>query len=171
MSALVALMVVALDTGPAPINDKVVEFARSKLGQQVGDGVCSTLAVEALRYAGAGRKGRAWGDELPSIHDARPGDILQLEDAVFVRTRVREDGAVVTLTFRSPHHTAIVSGVRRRGRRVVLTVLQQNVGFEGTTGEAESKVVQEGVIDPAELRRGTLRAYRPVARLTAPSDR
>ena len=162
MIALLIGTVLGLAEGSDALNTKVVAFARSKLGQTVGDGDCAALAAEALRAAGARRRGRSWGEERASLKDAQAGDILQFEDAVFVRRRVREDGAVVTLTFRSPHHTAIVSGVRKRGRRVVLTVIQQNVGFEGEA-EATAKVVRESLIDPAEMTRGSLRAYRPAA--------
>jgi hypothetical protein len=162
MTTLVAWMVLGLAGEPASINDQVVQFARSKVGQKVGNGDCAALASEALRSAGARRRGPAWGDELPSVAEARPGDVLVFEDTVFVRTRVRRDGAVETLTARSAHHVAIVASVRGRGRRAVLTVLQQNVGFEGTP-EAEAKVVRAGTINLAEMKRGTLRVYRPVA--------
>jgi hypothetical protein len=87
------------------------------LGQRVGDGECTDLAVEALRHAGAAhprpRLG-VWGDELESLRDARPGDVLQFEDAVFIRRRIREDGAIITQSFSFPHHTAIVARVRKR---------------------------------------------------------
>jgi hypothetical protein len=100
---------------------------------------------------------------LSSVREARPGDILQFEDAVFVRRRLRPDGALATLEFRYPHHTAVVSGVRRRGKGVLLTILHQNAGIEGGDDQ-DLKVVQEWTINLAEMKRGTLKAYRPVAR-------
>jgi hypothetical protein len=165
---LVALMtwgVVLQAEEPTALNDKIVEFARSKLGQRVGDGECTALALEALRYAGATPRGsgRRWGEELPSIRDARPGDILQFENAVFVRRRLRSDGALVTLEFTYPHHTAIVSGVRKRGKGVLLAILHQNAGVAGGDDE-DLKVVQQWTINPTEMKSGTLKAYRPVAR-------
>ena len=49
----VALVAVAVaDEKPEPLpplNEKVFEFAKGNLGKPVGDGVCITLAVEALR--------------------------------------------------------------------------------------------------------------------------
>jgi hypothetical protein len=162
MTCLIAAMTIVLAEGPGDVNEKIIAFARAKIGQTVGDGECSALPTEALRAAGASRQGRTWGDPVASIRDARPGDILVFEGTVFVRTRVRADGAIETLTYNSPHHVAIVSGVRRRGRRVVLAVLQQNVGYEGED-DARRKVVREDVVDPAELRRGTIKAYRPAA--------
>src|SRR5262249_39098476 len=96
----VKLVLVLAAIGLASPGDRLVEFARSRMGQRVGDGQCSTLAREALRAAGA--RGRRWGEQLPSLKDARPGDILQFRDATFVRRRVLPDGAVVTLTFKYP---------------------------------------------------------------------
>jgi hypothetical protein len=100
-----------------------------------------------------------WGEELGSVRDARPGDVLQFEDAVFVRRRIRGDGAVRAQTFSFPHHTAIVARVRRGGPRPVLVILHQNAGVEG----GEARLVQEWTIDLAERRRGSVKAYRPVA--------
>jgi hypothetical protein len=159
MVLLVALWLCGADVG---LNEKVVAFARSNLGQRVGDGACTALAVEALRHAGARRprpRSGVWGDELEALGGARPGDILQFEDAVFVRTRSREDGAVVTQTFSFPHHTAIVARVRKRGSRPVFVILHQNAGVEGD----DARVVTEWTIDLAEKRRGSVKAYRPVA--------
>src|SRR3954447_17343751 len=165
---VIALLVV-LSYGAAPgadelgsLGERVLEFARSHRGQKVGDGQCVSLATEALRAAGAAERG--WGQELSSIRDVRPGDILQLDNAFFVRTRLRADGALVTLSFRYPHHVAIVSGVRRRGKKIAaLAILHQNAGFDGTDDE-ELKVVQEWTIQFSEMKSGTLKAYRPTAK-------
>jgi hypothetical protein len=165
MSTLLALtMIVCLD-GPDTVEAKVVAYARSKLGQRVGDGECTALAGEALRSAGAKlpeRGGRAWGEERKSLADARAGDVLQFEGVVFVHQRIREDGAIITLNASYPHHTAIVSGVRKRGKNPVLVILHQNAGVEGGD-EAGRKVVQEWTIDLAEKKKGSIKAYRPVA--------
>ena len=64
-----------------PLNEKVVAFARSHLGQPVGDGICVTLAVEALDAAGAKRfpfdrsGDYVWGEEVADFKDVLPGDI------------------------------------------------------------------------------------------------
>jgi len=159
-------MLIALCCGnDASLNEKVVEFARSRVGQVVGDGQCSSLVAAALRDSGArrSRHGAAgWGEELKSLREVRPGDILQFEGAVFVRDRVRADGGLETLTFTFPHHTAIVARVRKPGPRPILIILHQNVGHDGTE-EADRKVVQEWTIVMAEKRRGTVKAYRPMA--------
>lgn len=161
---MIAILAVAL-LGNPPIGEQVVAFARAQLGQQVGDGECSTLAAEALRHAGARRSARGvWGEELPSVKEVRPGDIIQFERAVFVRTRDQTDGSTITWTMQYPHHTAIVASVRKRGKRPVFVVLHQNASAEGDAKDLEMrKVVQERVVNMAEFRSGTLKAYRPVA--------
>jgi hypothetical protein len=165
MSTLLALtMIVCLD-GPDTVDARVVAYARSKLGQRVGDGECTALAGEALRRAGAKLPGpgdRSWGMERKSLADSRPGDILQFEGAVFVHQRIRDDGAVITLNASYPHHTAIVSGVKKRGKNPVLVILHQNAGVEGGNDD-DRKVVQEWTIDLAEKKKGSIKAYQPVA--------
>lgn len=157
---LLPLLLVALE----PINEKVVAYARSQVGQKVGDGECTTLVREALRSAGAKSRshGRSWGTELSTLKDVQPGDILQFEDAVFVQRRLLPSGDLVLSWAQYPHHSAIVSAVRRRGKGVVLTILHQNAGTVGGV-EDEAKVVQSATIDLANLRRGRVRAYRPGA--------
>jgi hypothetical protein len=140
------------------LNEKVVEFARSKLGQQVGNGQCAALAAEALRYAGGRRRGAregVWGVELKSLRDAKPGDILQFEGVVFNGWRLQDDGSILIQTRKFLHHTAIVARVRKRGTAPILVVLHQNVD--------NKLIVLEETIDMAEKRRGRVKGYRPVA--------
>src|SRR5947209_3428764 len=73
-----------------PLNEKVVAFAREKLGTSVGDGVCTSLAIAALKQAGARCYPAAdpggdytWGEPVLSFKEALPGDVLQFEKAVF----------------------------------------------------------------------------------------
>ena len=88
--------------------------------------------------------------------DARPGDILQFDDAVFVHTQFRDDGGNYTEMISFPHHTAIVARVRKRGTKPILVVLHQNVG--------NTQIVQEWTINMADKKRGTIKLYRPAAR-------
>src|SRR5271166_5673577 len=128
------LLVVLWGLGPdTTLGDDIVAYARSKLGQKVGNGECTTLAVEALRRCDARRPDPVegiWGDEVKHFRDLQPGDILQFENAVFVKQQVRGDGALLTVTASYPHHTAIVARVRKRGPRPVLVILHQNAGLE-----------------------------------------
>ncbi len=129
MTPLLILILVTLSPPEASLNDRVLEFARSKLGQTVGDGQCTALAAEALRHAGAVRSGRGWGEELVSLAEVRPGDILQFDGVTFVRHVVRADidGAVVTLNFTMPHLQPRLG--RDGGGPAVRD--HQNAGFEG----------------------------------------
>jgi hypothetical protein len=120
MTGSFALIVFCLNMEPSLLNGKVVEFARANLCHRVGSGDCRSLAVEALRHAGSrvpGRGETSWGDEVKSLKDARPGDILQFQDAVCLR---------------------------KRGPKPVLVILK------------------EWTIDMAELKRGSVKVYRPV---------
>jgi hypothetical protein len=149
--------------GEPTASDQIVAFARSQVGRQVGDGQCSSLAVAAMRHAGARLRRDAevpWGEEVPALRDVRPGDILQFEGVVFVRHRALPEGGLVTTTLTYPHHTAIVVKIRKRGPRPILEILHQNVGMDGGD-DSRRKVVQEGVLNFAEKRRGTVKVYRP----------
>ena len=156
----------------SPVNEKVVAYAQSKLGQRVGNGECTTLAVAALRHAEARRPDPVqgvWGDELKSWRDVQPGDILQFENAVFVKQQVRGDGAIYTFTSSYPHHTAIVAKVGKRRQKPILVILHQNASVgEGDKDENDKKLVKEWTLDMGTMRRGTVRVYRPVPALDSP---
>lgn len=161
MLLVVAVLLLRGDeTRASSRNSEVLAYARSQLGHRVGDGECSALVEEALRQAGTSRGPGDWGDPVP-LGDARPGDILQFDGCVFVRRRILPGGGVLTLTIQSPRHMAIVAQAQIRRGRPIFTVIHQNSGFEQAE-EATRKVVQEGVFNLAEMRRGTVRAYRPV---------
>jgi hypothetical protein len=132
----------------------VVDYARGKLGHQVGNGECWTLAFEALQAAGAKRPGEdglkvyEFGKAI-ELKAVKAGDVLQFENVNFKHTNA--DGSWYTNSF--PHHTAIVLSVS--GTRI--TLLQQNVGG--------NKTVQEGTIDLNDRQPGgTITAFQPVAR-------
>ena len=64
---------------PIPaLNQKVLEFARERIGEKVADGQCTSLAVEALRYAGAKRYpfdssgDFVWGRPVASFQEGCP---------------------------------------------------------------------------------------------------
>jgi hypothetical protein len=130
-----------------PLNDKVLAYAQSEMGIQVGNGECWTLVDQALASAGAQRPGTG-GLGLYEFGNAEavsavvPGDVLQFENIKFVAP----NGAWMTF----PHHTAIVGEVH--GTQIVL--LEQNVNND--------RHVQRGTIDLADLQAGgTLNAFRP----------
>src|SRR5260370_41903892 len=100
------------EAAPA-LNQKVLQFARSQMGRQVGNGECWTLADQALRVAGAHRPGTAgygsyvFGKRI-SRQALQPGDVIQFEGVTFTHTD--PNGSWSSNSF--PHHTAIVAAVR-----------------------------------------------------------
>lgn len=148
------------------VNRKVVAFAREHVGKTVGDGECTTLAVRALRAAGArgtpvnpGDGNYVWGRPVASFREALPGDVVQFRDAVFKGKRWVSSHRYVTWRYEYPHHTAIVAGVRDHGRLV--SVLHQNVRPEGQDDGAQ-RVVSETLLRPESLQKGgKVWIYRP----------
>jgi hypothetical protein len=157
------------------LNAKVVEFARSSLGKKVGDGECLSLAIKALDRAGAtGSSLRepngdyVWGQPVPSIKNALPGDVLQFRDAVFKGKKYVTKRRWISWHYEYPHHTAIVSGVSEGGN--VLTILHQNVGGPNAD-EDHKRMVQEGTLRVDSLQPGGwVRAYRPVSEASQTSE-
>lgn len=142
--------------GTTPLNQGVLQYAQSKLGQQVGRGECWDLVDQALRAAGAQPPGQGslgsyqFGDVVP-LDKVLAGDVLQFEGVVF--KGAKGNG---TYTNNFPHHTAIVSRplVILKGRQI--EVLHQNVNGD--------RRVQTGVINLDDQQGGTLVAYRPYAK-------
>jgi hypothetical protein len=151
------------------LNKKVLAFARDKLGKKVGDGECATLATQALRTAGARNLSSphedeyVWGKLVRTVSakknlagDVLPGDILQFKGALIVG---KEGRATVEYTY--PLHTAIVSAVKEDGK--VVELLHQNAGDFDAPDEQRRKV-QRATLRFADVRRGTVKIYRPAPR-------
>lgn len=173
LSMLAILLLFGADTpkeAEVPdLNKQVLAFARDKLGKKVGDGECATLAVQALRSAkarGWSRRGAddyVWGKLVRTVEpkknlagDVLPGDILQFKDA-FLSSKVGRD----TTEFAYPQHTSIVAAVKDDGK--VVEVLHQNVG-DFDAADAERRKVQRGTLRFADLKKGTVKIYRPLSR-------
>lgn len=161
-------LIAAAPREPLPdLNRKVAEFAESQRGRKVGDGVCVTLAVEALKSANAKRfrLNRAdgdyvWGRRVEDFKDALPGDILQFRDAEFKGKKFITRRRWISWHESYPHHTAIVSGTKDGGK--TLTILHQNVGPKDAD-EAAKQIVQEGTLRMDSLQKGGwVRIYRPI---------
>ena len=173
---LVALMATAVLAAAAPepratlpeLNEKILAFARARLGTTVGDGSCTSLAIAALKEAGAryypGSErsgGLVWGEAVTSFKEALPGDILQFENAVFQGKKYLSKRRWITWHHEYPHHTAIVSRVSDGGK--VVAVLHQNVAMQGKDAK-EAEHVQETSLPIDSLQHGgSVRIFRPVA--------
>jgi hypothetical protein len=151
------------------LNRKVLEFARDNLGKKVGDGECATLAARALHKAEARRSstsrdgGYVWGKLVRTVTadtnltgDVLPGDLLQFRDTVLAGKAGRN-----TFEATYPLHTAIVESVKGDGKVVV--VLHQNVG-DFAAPDAERRKVQRTTMRFDELKKGSVKIYRPLPR-------
>jgi hypothetical protein len=150
-----------------PLNAKVVEFAKEHLGKPVGDGICITLAKEALEAAGA--KGSdfrepngdyVWGDQVPDFKDVLPGDILQFRDANFRGQKALGGGRRMTFFANYDHHTAVVAKVEKGGK--LITIYHQNVAAQGEPEEEKGKVKLGELRMDALQKGGWIKAYRPL---------
>lgn len=161
MLALATVILLALATDD--LNAGVLEFARARLGEKVGDGECASLAMAALRDLGirprVSREGVTWGKARDRAQDAQPGDVLQFEDAQFVH-KTRDRNRTTTQTYSFTHHTAIVAEVKKVRGKTRLTILHQNAGFTGDSDETRRKVSQ-WTVDLDDLTEGTVTAYQP----------
>lgn len=151
-------------------NSKVIGFARKSIGKQVGDGECATLAVEALKEAGAkpnrdykdspNEGDYVWGElvygleitsslrteSTPVGTTVKTGDIIQFRDAKFAG---KQGGG--NYSSEAAHHTAIIVSAGKDLK--TLEVLQQNVNGKKTVAAATIKL--------GDLRSGWVKIYRP----------
>ncbi len=152
------------------IGDKVVAFCQQHIGEEVGNGECSSLASHALKAAGAKARGGkdapssgdyVWGTQVlfwesaaggpkgeGKPADVHPGDIIQFRDAKWVHKEGKR-----TSTQSMGHHTAVVASVDEGG--VVIHILQQNTGGK--------KIVSAATLHLADLKEGWIRIYQPIA--------
>lgn len=107
------------------IEQKIILWAKGKIGKKVGRGQCWDLAEEALKNSGAKTSNDlgpveadtdyVWGDQLQRIEDIQRGDILQIRNHVITTTTITthkfSDGTIITTknerTAKRGHHTAI----------------------------------------------------------------
>jgi hypothetical protein len=155
---------------PPTIGDKVVDFCKKNVGEQVGNGECWTLANNALLAAGVksstaykdspNKTDYVWGDlvfgvdakdgkttETGKASKVQPGDVVQFRDASFAGKQA--GGGTYSLT--ASHHTAVVTEVTNDGKTV--TVLHQNW--------AGKKTVTETTFQLDDLQAGWLKIYHP----------
>jgi len=134
--------------------DRIVQWCLAKMGQQVGNGECWTLAKEALSsipslYSSMGLVHghiiyeQVCGQTPLMVDEIRRGDIVQFLTARF-------EGRNWSSTAGMPDHTAVVEFVS--GDK--LHVLQQNTGGV--------KKVSRGETQLDRLKSGEIRVYRPI---------
>jgi len=154
---VVALMALTAGTDTKPVGETIVAFAKANLGKKVGDGMCSSLAREALRQAGVAARG--WGEPVGSHKEAKPGDILVFHDAEFGGREVH--GRTITRWSMSfPNHVAIVSKVTTRAGKTRISLFHQNVGKQ-RSGVETRQVVKAWSFFLDDLQSGTIEVFRP----------
>lgn len=142
------------------LNQRVVEEAQRRRGQQVGSGECYDFARIVLQAAGAqpashwGPVGPTadyvWGLGLTSPAEAQPGDILQMRNVVITARVTHPDGSWEETIEEFPHHTAIVIENLGDGQ---LRVLHQNFRRQHR--------VTEHVLRLNDWTQGVIWVYRP----------
>ena len=127
------------------VNQKVVEYCKSKVGTQVDRGECWDLAKFALDYAHAKwNPPYNYGEKFNYKKGGLlPGDIIQFENVTF-----KWDLGAMSF----PHHTAVVMEVKGDGK---ITIAHQN--FAG------SKKVQLTELNLNYHKKGTLDFFHPVS--------
>jgi hypothetical protein len=128
------------------LNRRTLNFAIAHLGQQVGNGQCTSLVAEALRASGA-RLGRGFtfGRELGGNERWLPGDIIQFTNCVF------KDSSGAALHVGSPDHSSIIYSIHDRST----VMLNQNSNHDLRT--------QKTTLDFGSMLSGSYRVYRPVS--------
>ncbi|MBC7387595.1 MAG: hypothetical protein H7329_00145 [Opitutaceae bacterium] len=126
-----------------PINQKIVDFVKSKEGKQIDRGECWDLAKAALDDAKADW---AMPYEFGKRYDFKkdtilPGDIIQFENVVF-------RGELYSMSM--PHHTAIVVDV--------LSHLKLKIAHQNFAGK---RTVQFTEVNFNDLKKGKAQFYRP----------
>jgi hypothetical protein len=131
------------------LNQKVIDYVTSVIGQQVDRGECWDLANQALTRIGA-----KWDREYvygkllnPKKDEILPGDIIQFKN---VNLKYRAGNMITTETM--AHHTAIVYRVIGKD---VFELAHQNTGFSGRT-------VGLSNLDLNTVQTGKMWFYRPV---------
>lgn len=130
------------------LNNRVLDFVKSKIKKKVGRGECWDLAAEALDLIGAKWNGKyIYGREVFYEKECVfPGDIIQFEG---VKIQYEKDG--VTYKEKMAHHTAIVYEVKSKGSFILA---HQNTGFSG-------KKVGLSPLDLQNITKGKIKIYRP----------
>lgn len=161
----VLCLVLATFNGDAPAattGDRIVAFARSRIGETVGDGECTALVTAALDHVGLPRRrGQGgWGEPVVSLREVRPGDILTFEDARFAGRRLNPNRTITRWSTHYPNHVAIVDEVAELRGTILLRIIHQNARIRGRD---TSDAVKVWTVDMSTFQGGTLRAFRPGA--------
>jgi hypothetical protein len=128
-----------------PLNAAVLAFCEKHMGEQVNNGECAMLVVEAFKGCNAkpivhSGKTYIWGRALQPGEPVVPGDVVQYEGAQFAKGRTVQ------------HHTAVIHKALGPDQ---YELLEQNVN-------GVKKVQTGGKLDLGKLQEGSVIIYRPL---------
>ncbi len=154
MHTLLLVLTFLVPANEAPkLNQKVIQYVNTVIGQQVGRGECWDLAAAALDYAGAylDRSSQKsiyiFGKKInPSKDQVYPGDILQIENLKIEYT----EGNII-YTENMSHHTAIVYQIIAEDH---FKIAHQNTNFSG-------RKVGISELNMKNIKKGNIIFYRP----------
>lgn len=108
---------------------RLISFARDRLGRQEGDGQCWTLVNNGFSALDFHKPSStyAWGREVEQLSEARPGDVFQFTNfRVDVSVDNPDGGGYDEFAERgTPRHTAILVSIDGNG---LATFLECNIG-------------------------------------------
>jgi hypothetical protein len=141
-------------------SEKVVRYAKTKVGQVVDRGECWDLPFFALKNSNAktphdlGTDLYVWGTVIPNIRDAKPGDILQFSN-VRIHREWREGNMTKWQDFNfGVRHSAVVESVEG----AFITTLNAHIN-------GKKKVTRLVLnLSPENITQGTVTLYRPIAK-------
>jgi hypothetical protein len=148
--SLFSLLAVAQEKLP-PLNQKVLDYVKTTIGEQVNRGECWDLAYEALeRHNAVWDKQYKYGNLYnPRKETVLPGDFIQFKN---VEVEYRKGNVIYTETM--AHHTAVVYRIIDQENKV-FELAHQNTNFSGRT-------VGLSKLDLRNVKKGKLMFYRPV---------
>jgi len=145
---ILILFALSIKAQTPELNNKIVSYVDSQIGEKVNRGECWDLAYEALTQNNCSWDGKyVFGKKLNQKSDIiYPGDIIQFTNVNIKYTR---NGMLYKEAYK--HHTAIIHKVIGPGH---YEIAHQNNGFSG-------KKVGLSDLDLSNKTGGTIEIYRP----------
>jgi hypothetical protein len=132
-----------------PLNQKIIDLTKAKIGKKVLRGECWDLAKYALDGSNAEWDGLyKFGEELGRSACLMPGDIIQFKN---VKVQYKKGNSKFTELM--AHHTAIVYEVISEDEVVLI---HQNTGYTG-------RKVGTSSLQFSTIVKGSYKVYRPVS--------
>lgn len=146
-SLFISLAVAAQCDSVSPLNLKIVELTKAKMGKKVMRGECWDLAKYVLNEAKCNWDGGyVYGAELKKSACLMPGDVIQ-----FKNVKIQYQEGRTKFTELMTHHTAIIYEVINSDEVVLI---HQNTGYTG-------RKVGTSKLRFSTIVKGSYKIYRP----------